>query len=460
VARSYSGGHRAAAPWWCVFALVVFVWLGGGGVSAHADVIYRLLPAVGVGVTDNAATTATGGPQQADGLVMASVAGSARYARALSIHRLDASVVYTRYILNRGPAALTALLAWMSSFKLSSSVDLSLGATGTVSRMSSIVAVTDITATTPSAYATPDSYYGTGTVSQGLTFTPTPRQVYAETLAFSQARTLGSTTTSVPTTNAITGKLSAGWITPRDPKINPNPELVWGGFNPPRDGFFVEPMVTDAFTTGATTTTATTAIPTNGQVVSADVVVRWQHEIGVTWTSQLAAGPLAIFQTGRATAYNFMALASLAYHELPWFASLSVDQTPIPNLYLGAVTLNDEALARAAVPLTRNQLIFLGGFGGYVYARLSDVNGNFYHAFDLRTAGASLTSRFRDRPFALSLVYTLTDQHAVSPPPGAVPGATPPSIERQTLMLTLTGVFSWGPGTLPLFRGGLEGGGV
>lgn len=440
MARSYSGGHRAAAPRWCVFAVAALAWLGGGRL-ARADVIYRLLPAVGVGVTDNAATTSSAGTQQGDGLVTASVAGSARYARALSIHRLDASVVYTHYILNRGPAALTALLAWMSSFKLSSSVDLSLGATGTVSRMSSVVAVTDITATTPSAVAAPDTYYGTGTVTQGLTFTPTPRQIYAETFAYSQARTLGSTTAGLPTTNAITGKLSAGWITPRD-------------------GFFVEPMVSDAFTTGTTSATTTTAIPTNGQVVSADVVVRWQHEIGVTWTSQVAAGPLAIFQTGRATAYNFMALASLAYHELPWFASLSVDQTPIPNLYLGAVTLNDEAVARAAVPLVRNQLIFLAGFAGYIYARLSDVSGNFYHAFDLRTAGAALTQQFRNRPFALSLVYTLSDQNAVSPPPGAIPGSTPPSIERQTLMLTLTGVFSWGPGTLPLFRGGLEGGGV
>jgi hypothetical protein len=420
---------------WCAFAAAVLVWLGGGGALAHADVLFHLLPAVGIGVTDNAGTASSTGDKVADGLVTASVGAGTQYTRALSIHHLDASVLYTKYIEGHGPSALTAILAWASLFKLSSSIDLTVGAQGSVARATPIVTVADITAVTPSAYTSSTTYYLTTTVSQGLTIKPTPRQIYGESLAFSQARTLDSPMAGLPTTNALTGKLSGGWLSARD-------------------SFFIEPMASVAFTDG--TTVAPTAIPINGQVISADVMARWQHEIGVTWTSQLAAGPLAIYQSDRATAYNFMALAALSYHELPWFASVGVSQAPIPNLYLGAVTLNDEASARAAVPLTRNQLVFLAGFGGYTYARLSDTDGHFHHAFDLIAAGAALTSQFRNRPFALSLVYTISDQRGVATT--TLPAVA--SIERQTLMLTLTGIFSWGPGTLPLFRGGLEGGGL
>ena len=348
------------------------------------------------------------------------------------MHSLDASVVYTKYIQDRGPSTWTAMLAWASAFKLSTVVDLGVGAQASVSQTSAVV--TDLTMTTLVVTPAPASYYASATATQTLSFTPTPRQVYGEALAVSQLRYVGGST-ALPTTTVVTGKLRGGWLFAHDT-------------------LFLEPSASDSFSSGSGTTTTgtiTTAIPPGSQVIAAQLMAGWQHEVGIAWSTVLSAGPLAIIQTDRDTVYNFAALASISFHRLPWFASLSVSQVPVPNLYIGALTLNDDAFLRAAVPLTRNQLLFLAAYGGYLYARIADTQGNLHHAFDLITAGASLNYKFQRHPLAMSLLYTISDQHGVPVPPAT----SSLDIERQTLMVTLTGVFSWGPGTLPLFMGTL-----
>ena len=57
-------------------------------------------------------------------------------------------------------------------------------------------------------------------------------------------------------------------------------------------------------------------------------------------------------------------VASLIFARHPWFATLAVSQQASPNLYLGQATLNDAALARVALPLTRSDLLFVTGFAG------------------------------------------------------------------------------------------------
>jgi hypothetical protein len=438
LARQICGGALALA---CLCGAA-----GGGGAPAQAQMIYRLLPAVGVGITDNAAsapaatsTTVAGGGPQRDEFGMAGVTASARYTRALSIHSLDASLVYTQYLHGRGPPTLTAGLGWSSTFKLSTAFDLNVGADAGLSRTSTI-ATTDLSTTLPTTYSASDSYYLSTTAHETLTFTPTARQVYAETVSASRVSYINDAA-GLPATTVITAKLHASWLFTRDT-------------------LFLEGTVADAHIAAvpevvAPDGTVTTVARDSGQVIFAELLAGWQHELGVTWTSKLSAGPLAIIQSGLDTAYNYGVVAELDYHVKPWFASLTASQAPVPNLYIGAVTLNDEIVARAALPLTASELTLVSGYAGYLYSRIADADGTFHHAFDTRTAGAALTRKFRNRPFALSLLYTITDQKGVS-----IGGLPALDLERQTLMLTLTGIFAWGPGTLPLLQGGLEPGGA
>ena len=82
-------------------------------------------------------------------------------------------------------------------------------------------------------------------------------------------------------------------------------------------------------------------------------------------------------------------------------------QQAAPNLFLGEATLNDQVLARFALPLTRAELVFVTGFASYIYARLANDQGTLGRAFDQRTAGAGISARVLSLPFVANLQYTI-----------------------------------------------------
>ena len=195
-----------------------------------------------------------------------------------------------------------------------------------------------------------------------------------------------------------------------------------------------------------------TTTPFNqGQIFLAQLMAGWEHDLGAVWTSLLAAGPVTVFKIGGPYTFAPAATAAIFYHRRPWFGSLTLAQEPAPNLYIGAMTLNDEALLRLALPLTRSERVFIAGFASYIYARVPVNQFDFSRAFDQETAGASLNAQSMKLPIAAGLQYTITVQHGGT----ATAIGAAPDLERQMLMLTVTGVFAWGPGTAPLFKGGI-----
>ena len=135
---------------------------------------------------------------------------------------------------------------------------------------------------------------------------------------------------------------------------------------------------------------------------------------------------------------------------IPWFATLSASQLVTTNLFTGGVTVDDQALLQAAVPLDRHELILLSGHGSYTHARPVAGQTQLTSSFDQWGAVAALTGHHPRVPLWMSLEYTFVDQINQST------GTTPvPDLLRHTVLLSIGGTFVWGPGTPPILQGGL-----
>jgi hypothetical protein len=132
----------------------------------------------------------------------------------------------------------------------------------------------------------------------------------------------------------------------------------------------------------------------------------------------------------------------------PWFASLSVMQTPALNLFFGETTITEQAILRVALPLTRSELLYVGGYGGYAYARIATNQDVLARAYDQVLGGASLVARHSRLPLSASLSYIVVSQRGTT-----APGRSVSDLAYQAVMLNVAGNFAWGPGTPPLFGG-------
>jgi len=75
-------------------------------------------------------------------------------------------------------------------------------------------------------------------------------------------------------------------------------------------------------------------------------------------------------------------------------------------------------------------------------SRCSKMAAPLRHAYDQWTVLGLLSYRFLRAPLFVSASYSLVDQTGMT------------NLLRQVVMLSVTGDFSWGPGTPPLFGGG------
>jgi hypothetical protein len=402
--------------------------LCGGAGAARAQVVYQLAPSLGAGVTDNAqVSTAAGAPRQRGGFGTISAAASADYERALSTHALSYLFAYTRFFNRSGPDTLTNTLTWSSSFRMTPRLSLALTAGAVLSRISR-VDLNDLTTVTPQASTGGNTEFLTANASETLSYQPTPLRAYTETIRVSQLNYINAP--GSPTNDFIAFQARASWVQGRNT-------------------FFIDTQASDSFVVGAAANASRLA---SGHSFIAQITAGWERELTPTFTSQIQAGPMSAFRLS-SPAYAIIApggTASLNYQSRPWFASVSVSQAAAPNLFLGEATINRGVLARLALPLNRNETVFVTGFGGYIYARLASDQGSLGRLFDQWTTGASLSARFARLPIAASLQYTLIDQNG-----GTAGTVNVPGLERQTLTINVGGIFAWGPGTAPLFRGTL-----
>jgi hypothetical protein len=400
--------------------------------AARADVIYELAPSVGAGATDNARLAS--GTEQHYGDAFSIVGGSARvrYNGARVVHGVGYRGTYTRYFETEGNSSFANQLALTSSFQLSSLWTLDLAANGSLLRTSGLDPNDPAVVFQQGAVGGSTLYLTAGAL-QRAAYVPTPRRLYDESLTVTQLRYLESMRNGVavdmPTTTVL-------MLTLR------------GIHQVGREAFSVESFFADSIID--TDTPAGRGPFATGHVFLGRALAGWKHELSPVWYTMLQAGPAVIFKLDGNGVMAPAGAASINYASVPWLASLTVSQTPAPNLYLGAATLSDQVMARFIIPLTRNELLYVGGFGGYVYARVADASQNMTRAYDQFIGSASVILRFTGTRLVAAATYTALSQRGSD-----VPGYAVNDLARQTVLITLRGELAWGPGTPPLFGGPL-----
>lgn len=406
--------------------------LGGVG-GARADVIYELAPSVGAGVTDNAAITATG--EERVGASFSTAGGSARvrYRGSLVEHALGYRLTYTKYLMENGPDSLSHNMAWLTGAELSSRWKLQLGASGTLTRSSGVDPTNPITVV-PQAGMAGSLLYLAVVANEGLSYKPDARWAFEEALTAGHLRYLESMVdgmnVELPKTTLVSLALSGNRLLGRETLM-------------------LDLSATDMLTEIDSTMPVDPARV--GHTLFASVLAGWKHDLSAVWSTTLQAGPTMIARFDGNGVIAPAAIATVAYARLPWTAALSAAQTAMPNPYLGEATLTDQILARAAVPLMRDERLAFGGYGGYLYARVANAESHLDRSYDQFVAGLSLIYRFRDLPLAAAATYSVLSQRGSNlPERGDVP-----DVARQYVLVTLRGDFAWGPGTPPLFGGAL-----
>jgi hypothetical protein len=396
----------------------------GGGAPARAEVIYTMLPSLSVGWTDNAASSPTN--PQSDEFLTAGVGATARYTRATSSYGLTYLLAYTRFFQGHGPDTLTNSLALSSAFALSGTLDLGFTAGAGLTRANSFVS--DLTTVMPMAVAGQSTEVLTASVGQSLSYRPTARRTYTETLAAAQLHYIDAPM-PLPTTTTLSGEIRGAQATGLD-------------------NYYLDLAVFDTFT--PTDPALQQDAFARGHTLFARLFAGWGRELSPSWSAHVEGGPIAVFKvTGPAIVAPGGALAA-DYRRRPWFGTASISQQPAANLYIGQATINDQVMARLALPVNRNETVFVAAFGSYIFARVATAQGDLGRAFDQRNGGVEIAARPLQLPLAVSLQYTIVDQHG-GHPAGSI---AVPDLLRQSVMLTVGGVLAWGPGTPPLFGGG------
>jgi hypothetical protein len=433
--RSTSAGRSAAR--WLIFLVgggVATAAPGWGGGSARADFIYELTPTVGAGATDNALVTAMG--QTHTGATFSTAGGSARirYRGALVEHALGYHLTYTRFLIEDGPDVTSHNVAWVTSAQLSSLWRLQLGAAATLTR-SSGVDPSNPAAVVPQAGMAGSLLYLATVANQSLSYTPTPRRMYSESLTVGHLRYLESMLASgmpvaLPRTTLVTLALSGSRLVGRETLML---------------DVSASDMLTDF------DSTAPVDPNRRGHTLFATALGGWKHELSPVWSTTVQAGPMVIARFDGNGVIAPAATATLAYAQVPWFAMLTVAQTPVANPYVGEATISDQVLARVAVPVMRSERVFVGGYGGYVYARVANGEAQLDRLYDSFIGGLSLTVRFPKLPLAAAATYSVLSQRG-----SALAGrGEVADVARQYVLINLRADLSWGPGTPPLFGGPL-----
>ncbi len=393
-----------------------------GRSTAHAEVVFELVPSASLGVTDNALLAVV--PVR-DEFGVVGVNAGLRSEGARSLFTLGYRLGATHYFEHHGIDTVTNAVLGQALFHPTAKLDLRLTAGGTLSRSSGVDSG-DVSAVIPAGTAGGTSAYVSSNAGEELIYRPRAQYLLGQSLTFGRVDYFGGAAVGLPSgSTTITG-------------------AVHGDLIRARDIFSLGASVADFFASSVPGTTG------ESQTFLVDVRARWHRSISVALATDLEAGVAAAYRSGSATDYAPTFLAGIGYHRELWFATLVVSQSQVANAFLAQVTTNDQALARLAVPLNQQELVTLGGFASYLRA---NQGTGYTRLYDQRAAGAVLSAHFARRPFWGAIEYTYLDQHGN---PALASGVVPTgNLHRQLLILSLGGSFAWGPGTPPLFHSGI-----
>jgi len=409
---------------------------------ARARLIYELAPLVGGGATENITATSDGTTDRfTDGFVQVSAVGRARYQARMADSAFGYRIMLTRYAKESGLNTIAQSLMATSSLNLTARLTLRLFASGELTQTSAVNSIPDpATAQPQGAVALGRAYYAIS-ASEDMSYSATPRTNFGETLSFARVNFLdnGIQTT---TTNGVTTKHTVG-----SPATSVITGLLYGRYARGRETFSLTGMISDSIAEAPPLTDPNMVVDplSIGHVFLAQLLAGWGHEISQTWSSQVQAGPAVIFKIDGPTVLSPAALVSFGYSRLPWFMSFTASQAPTPNLFISEATVSDQVIARVAMPLGRSENLYVGAFGSYIYARLATEGGSLTRAYDQFQGGGSLFYHSQRSPIGGALTYTALSQRGN--------GVQTQSMAYQSLLLSISGAFAWGPGTPPLFGG-------
>lgn len=414
------GEGRRVARGALAFAVVVVT----AGPVAAGEIIGEVDADLGVGVTDNATSTAPPNPILRDELFMIGGGGRVRYHGARVDHALGYQGSGRWYLEGHGPSGFAHNAAWQTTAVLTQALTLDLGATVGYAR-SSIFQTTDVRyVMTPMLVPLGDVTFMNYAANEALSYEPSARWRFGQAFMASRIQIIdNSTTTVLPETAMIGGSLRAE-----------------------------KNLARDQYNADLTSTYMDSTYPSGGSTNRSWVLVQglvgWRREVNVQWSVEGRGGAVGVFLLDGlrgvvAPAFQLNA----AYKRDTWFANFSFVQTATPNPYYANTALSDALLARAALPLTHSERYFFTAFASYVYGRSASSFGQLHHIYDTATGGATLTARSEKLPVWASLDYTFTDQRFLG---GDFGGG---HLQRQQLMLTVGGAFIFGKGQPSPFRG-------
>jgi len=404
--RAKADGRSAA-----LLAATAAAWLAS--TSARAEVVYDLAPSAGVGITNNARLTST---PLADEFSLLTATAQVRYLGARANHTLGYRLGWTHYFEGNGLDNLSNELSVLSALMPAANMELHLGGSAILSRVSRLAI------TNPSA----------GTTA-GAAPAPAPEAQVAGTNLF-----IGVTATEevIYRPNARWQLLESGNVT----------RITYLDSPAPPDSLLITlrgraERIAALDTYSLESSTSATFVAGNSLI--SQLMAGWRREISVMWSSELQAGVMGIFRENVSPTIGPAALGSLGYRRIFWYANLTVSRLPTANLFLGTPTINNQAVLRLTLPLTRDETAVISGMAGYTFANPS--NDQFTRAYDQRVAQLTVGTRFGRLPLYGTLDYSLLSQH------GNPTAATHvPDLFRQVLMLNIRASFTFGPGTPPI----------
>jgi hypothetical protein len=414
--RAKPDGRRAAV----LAAALAALWLAAA--PARAEVIYDLAPAAGVGITDNAPFAATPGPTtpanaprpQSDLFTVAETAARLRYVGANSNESIGYRLSWTHYLQHHGIDNLSNELLATANLNPSARLELHLTASAAIARTSRIVLGDPALAMAPQGVNSGTNLYLTYGAGEEAVYRASARWQYLEYFSVNRIHYLEHPAPPQPPAPPDGMTFTA----------RARADLISG-----RDAYSLE---ASSFATIAAVNS-----------VSAQLLAGWRREIDAQWTAEIQAGAMAIFPATGSAVIGPGGNAAVNYRRVTWFATLTASRSPTPNLYLGSPTVNNQALLRLTLPLTRDESAVVSGMASYLYANPADAQ--FTRAYDSRSAAALIGSRIGRLPLYASLEYTVMSQH--NNPNVMTPA---PNLFRQVLMLNIRASFTFGPGTPPI----------
>lgn len=403
-------------------AALVLALAGTAPLAARAELTAELAPSVAVGVTTNAQANAA---RARDEITTLGVFGNLRARTQLTSHVLGAQVGYTHYWEGLGVDTLSSALNYNSSYQLSREWDLQLGAGAALSRTSRLDLIA-LASGGPQAATTGTALFLATNVHQGVAYQPSAAWRFSQTGAVNRIDYL--TTTNLVRRPATT--LAAGL------RID---------YVDRRNTFSLDMRAVDLIADPAAATATAPALPRSHSLLL-EPLAGWRRELSLEWTTQLQAGVAMLFDQNRPDVIVPAGRATVEYRRQLWFATLTAGRTPVANMFTALATINDQVFLNLTLPLSRSELLAIGGFAGLVRARTVDPTGELVTAFDQRTGGARVGKRFKELPLVAALEYSFIDQDGAG---GFV------SLVRHLLLFHIAGTFQFGPGTPPIIGGGL-----